>query len=485
MSDLPWYRPAQDAAAAETAWEGQVRALGRHPGGAERLYFGENAFDGLPVILRRDCLAAHVLVVGSSGSRKSSLSVGPLSTQVIRMPDYAALAILDIKGDAYLFASMRLAAERAGRKFRWFTPELEKATYPYNPLSGLYNPEITPEQSGQALLEAVMEFSAATKAESFFKIMNLRKLMSALKSRPIQNFADLYQALSQFSDPYEREVASEIVALVEGLAAVRALNLTSPTGIDLKEALANKEVVYFWLPAHRQPETVKLIARLVIFDLFQNASYNTPCFIAIDEFARVASPTLTVCMEQSRGLNLQFLLACQTLPADPAFRQTVWTNTQLKLIHDVVDPDFSDYIFRAFGDTTLRRAPSGIYLPVPLTNEPGRYNEITVDPRLALLHLTRDVGPSHLQGYPILLRLSDQVPEGEYRRRAALPFPAAEEAPGTIVVTRECSLPLLASEPGPMDMTRDQEALRQFEANAKRLSERLRPRPRQKGDSAS
>ena len=45
------------------------------------------------------------------------------------------VVIVDCKGDMALFNSTRDEAERAGRKFRWFTNRLGHSTYVFNPLS--------------------------------------------------------------------------------------------------------------------------------------------------------------------------------------------------------------------------------------------------------------------------------------------------------------------------------------------------------------
>jgi hypothetical protein len=460
---------------AQTRWEARVEMLHANPAGQDCVYIGEHALDGTPVILRRAALKDHALIVGSTGSRKTSLSVGPFLSQLLYMQDIA-LVIIDAKGDAPLFHTLRLLAAHSGRPFRWVTPLLGQASYCWNPLANLYAPDITLEQSVQSLIEAVMDIAPSTKADVFFALMNTQKVRTAIRSGHVEHLRDLHAACSRFDSDYDRQTASEIVAILEGLATVKVLNLSSPEGINLKQAIAGHEIVYFWLPASREPQTVKLLARLAIFDLFQNASVNTPCFVAIDEAARVASPTLSVCLEQARGLGLSFLLSCQTLPADPAFRQTLLVNSSLKLFNDL-QGDTAGWLTDNLGVMTFRRASSGIPLEVPLTKTPGVYHEINNDPSLAILALTRDVGPVNLRGYPIPLRLEYQMSEAEYQRRSDLPFPTnPEEYPGTIVATRDPSPTLSASTDSTEQESQtreDDETVRRFDERAKKYRERF------------
>ena len=47
------------------------------------------------------------------------------------------VVIVDCKGDMAIFNTARAEAERAGRKFKWFTNRLGHSTDVFNPLSKL------------------------------------------------------------------------------------------------------------------------------------------------------------------------------------------------------------------------------------------------------------------------------------------------------------------------------------------------------------
>jgi hypothetical protein len=116
------------------AFDGYVRRLGqsRNPLQRRSLYFGEAHPHGYPVLLDSNLLVEHTHCLGASGCGKTSRTLMPMTIQLIRRGD-GPVIILDMKGDMGLFHTARIEAERAGRRFKWFTNSANRSTYVFNP----------------------------------------------------------------------------------------------------------------------------------------------------------------------------------------------------------------------------------------------------------------------------------------------------------------------------------------------------------------
>jgi len=104
----------------------------RNPAERRSIYQGHSYHQGIPVLLDTDLLFEHKHIVGPPGMGKTTLGLQTDALQLIRRND-GPLVIFDCKGDPAFFNSIRSAAKRAGRTFKWFTNKPFRSTYVFNP----------------------------------------------------------------------------------------------------------------------------------------------------------------------------------------------------------------------------------------------------------------------------------------------------------------------------------------------------------------
>ena len=106
----------------EKAFDGYIERLRNSRNLRERrsLLFGYHIPDGFPILLDDKLLFEHMLLLGSTGTGKTSISLQGLAIQLIRRGD-GPVVIFDCKGDPSLFHTIRLETQRTGRAFKWFT----------------------------------------------------------------------------------------------------------------------------------------------------------------------------------------------------------------------------------------------------------------------------------------------------------------------------------------------------------------------------
>lgn len=101
---------------------------------ANSLLLGVNNADGSPVIVPRKVFEEHAHILGDSGSGKTSMGIALILNQLVRQPD-CSIVVIDLKGDdTALFRGTQLDAKKVDKRFRWFTNELDRSTFGFNPL---------------------------------------------------------------------------------------------------------------------------------------------------------------------------------------------------------------------------------------------------------------------------------------------------------------------------------------------------------------
>jgi hypothetical protein len=464
------------------SWNAYVTRLAEStdPEEQRHLWLGSSLWHDYPLYLDPLILREHTYIVGDSGSGKTALGILPLVVQLLRQrdPDHAsgaaaALVIIDLKGDNTLFQTVRAEAEGRGRPFKYFTNEVGRSTYVFNPLREAVGGELSINQIGETLLEALSLSHGEGYGRSYFSRRARRALTAVLRLYPdIQSFEELYQYTQQeFHNRRDLEDIFELVSVLESLSYYPQLNMhpgsrhyTAPAlahAIHFPAVLENREVIYFWLPAAAEAATVREIAKLAVYSLL-SASYRhvrrtgTPShtYLVIDEFQRMASEGFKIILEQARGFGIGCILANQTFEDlrthDTDLRHTVQTNTRLKQVFSAADPAHQDALMKTSGEATL--APAWWMLgvdrrqvhrtPRPVVEVPavtaGGYGRarltrnqlITVnDDRFAsLLQVARGAGLSQFGGFslPISTR-SFIMSAADYERLLGEPWPAVDE----------------------------------------------------------
>jgi hypothetical protein len=245
-------------------WDAIVGRLhhSHNPVEKESLFLGLNAADGAPVLVPRDVFKEHAHLFGDTGSGKSA-GMAALIAQLTRFGD-SSIVILDLKADDLaLFEGARLEAARAGLPFRWFTNELGRTTYSYNPLAQKFFERLSLYQRTDVLTAAMGLQYGTDYGRGYFSDANAELIYQALRARPyIASFAELADAITNLPDnvirPSLRKDAGHVHAIVNRLAATDSLNIKAgdavppevlDQAIDLGEVFAKPQMLYFYLPS--------------------------------------------------------------------------------------------------------------------------------------------------------------------------------------------------------------------------------------------
>src|SRR5262249_15998762 len=137
---------------------------------------------GDPVLLSREIVNEHVHIMGSTGSGKTAKGLIPMIEQLIRFRD-AAVVIIDLKGDPALFHAARIAAEHTGATFKWFTTEVGRSTFVFNPFIQGNDEFFSLGQLAENTVESLGLDHGDAYGASYFSRVNRRLLRAIYKDR--------------------------------------------------------------------------------------------------------------------------------------------------------------------------------------------------------------------------------------------------------------------------------------------------------------
>jgi hypothetical protein len=317
-----------------TPWDNRIERMIWSPDQleTEHFYLGSSLEGDYPVLLHRDLLNAHAHILGDTGSRKTSIGIAPLLTQIIAREDSSVL-IIDLKGDKALFESAREEAETAGMPFKWFTNIVGRSSYVFNPFAQSHVEQLTTNQLTQGILQALALEYGEDYGRGYYSALNELVLTGYLRKyrKHVRSFKELHRFLSDKAaypgsgDDWEK--TRHVAGVVDKLAQVGPLNVVADgaeapdhvrSQIDVPTMLGEKQVVYFYLSSAQEQATVPKIAKLAMFSLLTAASRrghgeDQRVYVFVDEFQRVISENISLFLEQARGFKLHFILANQTI----------------------------------------------------------------------------------------------------------------------------------------------------------------------------
>ena len=327
----------------------------------EHIYAGFEPFQRIPVLLDRRLLHEHCYIVGDSGSGKTSLGLMPLITNLVGLIDApvedAAVVVLDLKGDMALFGCTRDAAKAGGREFMYFTPELGRSSYFFNPFADIGDAGRSSIQIAELLLDALALNHGEGYGRSYYSRKNRDFLLDALSQKPAPtSFEELYVTLARLAQSDERRYrdAFELLATIRALTFYPQLNVR-PSGdegdswrtIHMPTVLDNGQVAYFWLPSATESVSVREIGKLVLYSLLsaavsQTSRHKKRVYLVIDEFQRLAGENFKVVLEQARSFGVGVILANQSMSeletSSGDLRSVVRSNTRVKMHFSVQSP---------------------------------------------------------------------------------------------------------------------------------------------------
>ena len=320
-----------------TPWDHRVQRmqLSRDSLEREHFYLGSSIEGDFPVLLHQEILYRHGHILGDTGSRKTSIGIAPLVTQLIDRGTNSVV-IIDLKGDRTLFNAAKDEAAAAGLPFKWFTNKVGESSFVFNPLAQSHLPRLTTDQLTQGILQALELEHGEGYGRGHFTALNDAVLGAYLHRyrRHVGSFAELHEYVSDrnayrtiSNDDEDWRHTRQLVNLVEKVAHLGPMNVTAATAgdkprvleeqIDMPSVLRTPQVVYFFLSSSLDPRTVSPIAKLAMFALLGASEFRNGIeprtFVFIDEFQRVISEAMTLFFEQARSKGLHFILANQAL----------------------------------------------------------------------------------------------------------------------------------------------------------------------------
>ena len=353
-----------------------------------RFVLGVEHGSGRAVELGDVHLAAHGLIVGASGSGKSTTLLRILSEEVARGHPVVAI---DLKGSPGFASSLERAAAEAGRSFRLWTLD---GPSQWNPLAS-GNP--TELKDKLIATERFTEPHYKRAAERYAQLA-LRTMTELDPERPVT----LERVVEMLSPPRLREAAAGLeprrreevaayvgsltrdqVSAVRGLGSRLAIITESHTGaflrhardgIDLRRALTDRQVVLFSLNSASYGQLAAQIGTLVVQDLVTaagdrlRAGRSDRAFVAIDEFSALGSDNVMALVARARESGISVFVATQELidldRAAEGLRDQVTGNTGVKIAHRQDVPDSAEAVSRMAGtfkdwERSFTRGPHG------------------------------------------------------------------------------------------------------------------------------
>jgi hypothetical protein len=324
-----------------TPWDNRIERIIWSPDEleAEHFYLGSGIEGDYPVLLHRDLLNAHAHILGDTGSRKTSIGIAPLLTQIIARQD-SSILIIDLKGDKSLFEAAREEADTAGIPFKWFTNVTGRSSYVFNPFAQSHVHRLTTNQLTQGILQALALEYGEDYGRGYYSAMNELVLTGYLRNhrKHIRSFRELHRFLCDKAaypgSGEDWEKTRHVTGVVDKLAQVGPMNVTGSAGggsaggvgsagaveaqIDIPSMLREKQVIYFYLSSAQEQASVPKIAKLAMFSLLTAASRREKgedkrVYVFVDEFQRVISENISIFLEQARSFKLHFILANQTI----------------------------------------------------------------------------------------------------------------------------------------------------------------------------
>jgi hypothetical protein len=312
---------------------------------------------GRSVRVADEHLAGHALIVGATGSGKTTMLLVMLAAVIRRGHP---VVVVDLKGDPAMVGQLRACAHRAGRSFRAWSIDGGAS---WNPLAAGNPTELKDKLVGlEEWTEPHYRRAAERYLQAVFTVLahrghtpDLRRVVELMAPGALNGeLRHLPEALAQRIGGYLDGLAADQHSAIRGLATRLAVISESVAGpyldpdgaadvIDLRATLRDGGVVAFSLNSSTYGELAAHLGALVIQDLKTAAGDllhtpgRLPAYVAIDEFSALGADHLLALLARARGGGIRVLLCTQELAdldrAADGFRDQVLGNTATKLAH--------------------------------------------------------------------------------------------------------------------------------------------------------
>jgi hypothetical protein len=311
---------------------------------------------------------SHALIVGATGTGKTSGEAW-IAARLIEH-GHGAVAI-DPKGEGLLREELRLAAERAGRRFYEWTPEGPCA---YNPYAHGGDDEIAEKalggetftephylrQAQRYLGQAVRAMRAAgvpVTAGSLTAHMDPARLDATARGGPSEEEGrrtrDYVNSLTERQRRDLAGVRDRLAILAESDVAPWLDPGQAEWTIGLHGAIQERAVVYFSLESDRRPILARMLARAIVTDLVvltaELQRNPIPTVVLLDEFSATGAQQIARLFGRGRSAGISLLLTTQELadlaPAGQlALRDQVIGNVETVIAYRQNVPDSAELL---------------------------------------------------------------------------------------------------------------------------------------------
>lgn len=322
----------------------------------------------IPIFLPDKVRSRHVHIMGATGSGKTESVLLNLIDQDAKRGH--PIVILDAKGDQSFLRFLRSHPNAKDRLLVFDVSSPDSVRY--NPLAAGSNTEAVSRL-----------FTSMTWSEEFYKTraretllklaevkdsmnehVSLKWLSEALATggalsgfmsddlNPVKITANEYSQLAGLVAQVKQLCHGSLGQLINGEHKERELNLA--------QAIKDKKVIYFRLPALVDPVTTITLGRLIISDLsFYSAQVQagsaepifTPVFL--DEFGSLACHSFLELIAKARSAGMALHFSHQSLgdlkAAGDTFASQVNDNSSTKIVMRVYDPETAETVAKTFG----------------------------------------------------------------------------------------------------------------------------------------
>ncbi len=322
--------------------------------------------DGRPVTLSDEQLAAHALIVGATGSGKSTTLLTILTDHIAQGRPVVAL---DMKGSPAFARELGRAAAAAGRGLRVWTPD---GPSHWNPLAhgnatALKDMFISTERfsephyqrAGERYLQTVFSVLHAAhpdrppQLDEVVWAMEPRRLAAYLRQVPpalAERVRDYLGGLTRDQESAVGGLATRLAVLSESTAGPYLADGAGPA-FDLRAGLEGGDVLLVSINSSVYGKLAAQLGALAIQGLTSAAGYRLqdgggptgryarplPATVAIDEFSALGADNVLALLARGREAGVTTLIATQELTdlerAGRGFRDQVMGIVGLTLAH--------------------------------------------------------------------------------------------------------------------------------------------------------
>jgi len=345
------------------------------------VYCGETK-DGKDVFVKTAQRTMHSQVIGTTNAGKTESVILPWAIQDIEQG--RGLILIDGKSDKSLLDKLWSYAVKNNRAadFRLFSLSNIAESYQFNPLIGGTAEEISERIFNafefenlyyrsiqfEVFSQVMRCFERMKRIPTFLRLhqtianpLMLKTLVRDLvDSDPLKQWADYYADLP----PLERaQRTSGLLAAISHFAFGKTACLfeAENPSINIDEALAKNQIIYFQLPVMLSPFLGQATGKMILQSLQaavanrHRSTERNPKFYSVflDDFTEYLYPGFVTILNKSRSANVGVVFAHQALgdiqTLGEAIANSILTNANIKIFMRGNDPDSTEYFARVIG----------------------------------------------------------------------------------------------------------------------------------------